>query len=85
MIWIRSQDKKSLTYCKNLAVQKGYSGTWIIIEYHHTIEDVGQITTFLGEYNTEEDAISVLDDIETRVKSTLKDTQINPIFRMPQR
>lgn len=72
-IWIRSQDEKTLAYCHRLAI------VGRIIQNLATtgIEDDYDI---MGEYETPQRAIQVLNDIQNQIC-----TMTNTVYQMPEK
>lgn len=61
-LWIRSQDKKTLTKISEVAIS--YGGV--------TIRGIiGDYSRWLGEYKTKERALEVLNEIQNKIKPAL--------------
>jgi hypothetical protein len=60
-MWIRSQDKKLLIKCNNIKIFKYNMSEYLLIAND-------DIANNLGDYDTEEEAIEVLDEIEKKLE-----------------
>ena len=79
-LWIRSQNKKRLTKPNLLRIVKDDENTFTILS-----EDIG---VELGSYKTEERAMAILDNIQTKLNTFLLDfsrwNYANIVYEMPQ-
>lgn len=67
--WFRSQNKKDLMQCQRICIDhKIISGL------------VGELVFLLGQYDTEERAIEVLDEIHRRI-----DLNVAGVYQMPDK
>lgn len=58
-MWIRSQDRKSLTDCDSFAVERFFNQYEVV-----TLSSRSGISVALGIYSSEEKALKVLDEIQ---------------------
>lgn len=76
-MWIRSQDRETITNARNVRVTKpDENGKWQIVERLNPKEDL-----ILGDYSTEENCIEVLDLIARAIE---EDNSEHFIFQMPR-
>ena len=75
-LWIRSQDKKSLVNTKTIEVCDNDIVVWDEEKY--------DIKIYLGKYKTQERALEVLDEIQSKLKATFlmkpKDERFSKYF-----
>ena len=74
-LWIRNQNRKGLRSVRSIAV-KGRK----VVGYTMSIGIGAPDQSTLGEYETEERAIAVLDSIEKKIKSSF----VISVFDMPK-
>lgn len=63
-MWIRSQNRKSLTDCDSFAVERFFEQYEVV-----TLSSRSGISVALGVYSSEEKALRVLDEIQSIVES----------------
>lgn len=63
-MWIRSQNRKSLTDCDSFAVERFFEQYQVV-----TLSSRSGISVALGIYSSEEKALRVLDEIQAIVES----------------
>ena len=69
-MWIRSQDLYTLIKCKRLSIRQCGGENYCVI---------GDECVVLGEYSTEEKAMSVLDELQCRIARSE-----SGVFQMPK-
>lgn len=93
-MWIRGQDKETLTNANHLAIRY-LNGNYSIYTDNHLDPNT---TTNLGTYSTKEKAMKVLDMIQERIRKPIRintveyglytindyDISLNDVFQMPQ-
>lgn len=72
-VWIRSQNKCRLVECTRFGVSNWFDGTCNVLGYNCNGDCI------LGEYESEEKAIKVLDMIQKHIE-----THSNNVFQMPR-
>lgn len=92
-VWIRSQNKCRLVECTRFGVSNWFDGTCNVLGYNCNGDCI------LGEYESEEKAIKVLDMIQKHIESNKSEfwnrsyeqdwvgeiiTHSNNVFQMPQ-
>lgn len=64
-MWIRSQNRKSLTDCDSFAVERFFEQYQVV-----TLSSRSGISVALGIYSSEEKALRVLDEIKDAIEDT---------------
>lgn len=91
-MWIRSQNRKSLTDCDSFAVEKFFEQYEVV-----TLSSRSGISVALGIYSSEEKAFAVLDEIQGKIECPYPSkimpafgticyylTEKNKFYQMPQ-
>lgn len=70
-MWVRSQDKTSLTNCITFSIQKvfGGKGRMAVLGYNASMNGLNTGAVQLGCYDSTEEAIEVLDNIQAALIS----------------
>ena len=79
-IWVRRQNRDALVNANYFFID---AGNWVYGDINSN-SDPNDYGFFLGEYDSEEEALAVLDMIQKAIQKIAKHPDHAPVFQMPE-
>jgi len=79
-IWVRRQNRGALVNANYFFID---AGNWVYGDINSN-SDPNDYGFFLGEYDSEEEALAVLDMIQKAIQKIAKHSDHAPVFQMPE-